>query len=323
MQVGLLRADWPGRVLAVPACKPVTSPSGELLSRGPLVRMGINWATEDVVVHKIHTASRSHAFSGPGLIVCQEVSDAANGGQVIITQEAWRELSLDMPAAGFPVVQLLGLFQLDSVPGAPVWLYQICERLGEPTSRIFPLPRKIRRAWPAEDVVNPPEFGLDIVPPSFSGSSGGGSSGGAAEEATFVAMRLTSFPRKAATKSVPEAVQKALESAIAVQAQQFGGYKFEFKEVAAGRGEAAPGDSDRAAATLEPPNCNFYICFRHSMDALRFCHACQMLLMYTAWPPEARPFFGETVMAADGRWLFHGPRVAMAAHTTFDYQVRC
>jgi hypothetical protein len=58
------------------------------------------------------------------------------------------------------------------------------------------------------------------------------------------------------------------------------------------------------------------------MDALRFTHAAQMLLMYINWPRDTAPFLGSDVPSLDGRWLFKGPRVAMAIHHTNDYRVR-
>lgn len=57
------------------------------------------------------------------------------------------------------------------------------------------------------------------------------------------------------------------------------------------------------------------------MDAVRFCHAAQMLLMYAQWPPEAADFYGLSVPSPDGRWIFQGPRVAMAVHVSGDFNV--
>ena len=44
-----------------------------------------------------------------------QVSDAAHGAQVLITHEAWVRLRKNMAAAGFPVIHMLGLYQLQAV----------------------------------------------------------------------------------------------------------------------------------------------------------------------------------------------------------------
>ncbi len=61
--------------------------------------------------------------------------------------------------------------------------------------------------------------------------------------------------------------------------------------------------------------------FSDSMDALRFTHAAQMLLMYMPWPRDTAPYLGADVPSVDGRWLFKGPRVCMAIHQTDDFEV--
>jgi hypothetical protein len=63
------------------------------------------------------------------------------------------------------------------------------------------------------------------------------------------------------------------------------------------------------------------VAFQTSMDALRFCHAVQMVLMQVAWPPGASDYFGSAVPSPDGRWLFHGPRVCTAIHESTEYFV--
>lgn len=57
------------------------------------------------------------------------------------------------------------------------------------------------------------------------------------------------------------------------------------------------------------------------MDALRFTHATQMLLVQADWPADAKDYFGEVVRAPDGRLLFRGPRVCMAIHESPDFFV--
>ncbi len=59
-----------------------------------------------------------------------------------MTQDAWAKLRENMGAASFPVVHLLGLYQLPALP-SPIWIYDISEMVGKPLPRSFPPPRKI------------------------------------------------------------------------------------------------------------------------------------------------------------------------------------
>jgi hypothetical protein len=58
------------------------------------------------------------------------------------------------------------------------------------------------------------------------------------------------------------------------------------------------------------------VSFASALDAVRFCHAAQVALLFQRWPSDCTAVCGETVLAADGRLLFAGPRLAMAVHTT-------
>jgi hypothetical protein len=57
------------------------------------------------------TSGHSPACALLGL-ACAQVGDCAHGGQVLLSHDAWVMLRQCMPAAGFPVVRCLGLFQL-------------------------------------------------------------------------------------------------------------------------------------------------------------------------------------------------------------------
>lgn len=63
-------------------------------------------------------------------------------------QEAVQQLSEDLSLAGFPVIKLLGMFQLSSAP-RPVYLYGCTEVVGRPLKRQFTELRKIKQLWPA------------------------------------------------------------------------------------------------------------------------------------------------------------------------------
>jgi hypothetical protein len=73
---------------------------------------------------RLHLLTKHRVFSGPGFQVAQEVGDAASGGQVLLTHDSWLQLRGAMDQAGFPTVEQLGLFKLESWP-TPMWLYQV------------------------------------------------------------------------------------------------------------------------------------------------------------------------------------------------------
>jgi hypothetical protein len=67
---------------------------------------------------------------------------------VAALQEAVEQLSDDLSLAGFPIIKLLGMFQLSCV-SSPVYLYGCTEVVGRPLKRQFTELRKIKQQWPA------------------------------------------------------------------------------------------------------------------------------------------------------------------------------
>lgn len=68
--------------------------------------------------------TRHRVFTGPGFAVATELGDAASGGQVLLSQDAWLRLEGNMGQAAFPTLEQLGLFKLEAWP-APIWIYQV------------------------------------------------------------------------------------------------------------------------------------------------------------------------------------------------------
>ena len=68
--------------------------------------------------------TKHRVFSGPGFLLAQELSDAADGGQVLLSHDAWLNLRHNMCEAGFPQVEQLGMYKLEAWP-APLWIYQV------------------------------------------------------------------------------------------------------------------------------------------------------------------------------------------------------
>ncbi|KAK9829405.1 hypothetical protein WJX72_005653 [[Myrmecia] bisecta] len=210
-QYRLLETKWPKEVLKLPSCKEVTSSDGEVIYKGPRVRIGIHWAAEGTIAQRLHQLTRHRVFSGPGFQVTFELSDAASGGQVLMTHEAWLNLRKSMSMAGFPTVEQLGLFKLEAWP-APMWIYQVSHLLGKPLSRTFPPPRKLQMVESG--------WGLNIVPPPHPRAD--------KDTLAFVAVRLAlEVPSSA---DLPLSVAHKLYEVIAVVAMQFGCYIFKVHE---------------------------------------------------------------------------------------------
>lgn len=77
-----------------------------------------------------------------------QISDAAHGGQILLSQEAWNQLRGHMARAGFPIVRRLGLFEVKAEDGKPYWLYTVEGSLLRPIKRQTPPPRKLVQLWP-------------------------------------------------------------------------------------------------------------------------------------------------------------------------------
>ncbi len=66
-------------------CPPADS-LGDEMFRGPRVRMGVHVAKQGTVAVKLHHLTRHKVFAGPAMTITQEVSEAANGGQIVLTE---------------------------------------------------------------------------------------------------------------------------------------------------------------------------------------------------------------------------------------------
>jgi hypothetical protein len=64
----------------------VAGPDGEILFAGPRVRMGIHYAREGTVAVRLHNLTRHKVYAGPAVQIALDVSEAANGGQIVLTE---------------------------------------------------------------------------------------------------------------------------------------------------------------------------------------------------------------------------------------------
>jgi class 3 adenylate cyclase len=159
VQTRLHNANWPKDVLSLPGWGSVTNMEGDVMLRGPRVRIGVHLALCGEWVRYTHRLTRQHIFNGPGYDIAAVISDAANGGQTLLTRVTLDALLPRMRAARFPVVQPVGVFTWPGLE-TPIELFSV-QPIGSPQNplRVFTAPlRKIEMVGPAEglSVIQPP-----------------------------------------------------------------------------------------------------------------------------------------------------------------------
>jgi class 3 adenylate cyclase len=53
---------------------------------GPRVRMGVHWAREGTMAARQHNLTRHRVYAGPAVQIAGDVGEAANGGQILLTE---------------------------------------------------------------------------------------------------------------------------------------------------------------------------------------------------------------------------------------------
>jgi hypothetical protein len=152
VQFRMLDTTWPASVLAMPNCGEVRSPDGRLIFAGIRVRMGIFWAKPGSIVALVNPQSRTLTVRGPGMNGAVAVSDAAHGGQIVLTREVWDLVQKALPHAGFPIIHHLGMFTLpnESYTGD---LFEVCGHVYKRLERPFPPLQKAQYSGPARSLI--------------------------------------------------------------------------------------------------------------------------------------------------------------------------
>lgn len=125
LQTDLLGLDWPPTLLVRPEAAEERGPDGRLLFRGLRVR---------IAVHRGQVLrEQDGAVSGPAVYQVARVATATSGGQVVVSDAAWRRLRGAFPVAS--VVRDLGSHALTGVDGESRLLQILPEGLDR---RVFP-----------------------------------------------------------------------------------------------------------------------------------------------------------------------------------------
>jgi hypothetical protein len=111
VQVRLHLVKWDKEVLALPGWGRTFSPDGKLMMQGPRIRIGIHLAATGEWGRKLHTITKGFLFFGPAYSIANTISDAANGGQTLVTRAVCDALIPKMRACGFPIIENIGSFK--------------------------------------------------------------------------------------------------------------------------------------------------------------------------------------------------------------------
>ncbi|CAD7695693.1 unnamed protein product [Ostreobium quekettii] len=116
-----LQHKWTIEMFKLPCCNTEMSAVGKLVFKPPCARMGLDWASDGTDMTRIHPVTKQHVFAGLALEVAKMLGNAASDGQVLMTNDTWKELQPLMKYAESPTVERVGLFYLPKWP-IPVWL---------------------------------------------------------------------------------------------------------------------------------------------------------------------------------------------------------
>ena len=88
-----------------PCAQIVRSPSGQLLSSGLRVRMGLHYGEPVFIAPASALGSPRAVYHGPVIDIAKRVAHAAHGGQIIATDEAWQQFCPSLAGLGSPEVR--------------------------------------------------------------------------------------------------------------------------------------------------------------------------------------------------------------------------
>merc|ERR1711970_465776 len=159
VQEDLAGYDWPESVLSLYDCARVKSKlyRNKYVWAGPRVRMAVHFAKGGTYLAKSHPTTRRVAYGGKAWDTTSTLSDVGHGGQIIVSESAWRQLTAngDEGAAGYPIFEDLGRYQIGD-QGLPMRLLQVTPARSALSEREFPALRDV-------DILDRGQ-GMNIVP---------------------------------------------------------------------------------------------------------------------------------------------------------------
>ena len=118
VQTDLLTYNWPVSILSLHGCEKDKSSlnKGTYIWGGPKVRMAVHFGFAGNFWVKPHPTTRRLTCGGMAWEFTKMLSDVGHGGQVLVSESAWKQLvnAGAEGAAGYPIFEDLGFYQLDS-----------------------------------------------------------------------------------------------------------------------------------------------------------------------------------------------------------------
>ena len=289
----LKNAEWSKLVLRVPQFAEQTNELGDVVFRGPRVRMGVHAAAPGSWLKGTHGYTHHTVFGGEGVDIVAAVSDAGAGGQVILTKDAANALFPRIHKVD-ALLESIGTFRilLDETKAVDIELLD-CQPLPTPHRPHRPFTKELRRLQrlaPGRSLaVIPPPSALEVNQRALEVANAGGGYDG--EDVFIVVIRA-----EACVADNPE-LADALAGILAQQAQLAGGYL-------ASPDACAPGGA--------------VIVFNAQWGAApRFLAVLPVVLVWSDWPktaPKRVVMHGQRAMST--------VRVAMAMHVSNEVRLK-
>ena len=291
VQEDLLNHAWSQDVYKLgPSTEKRYNASGHLLWGGPRVRMGIHLCGKKEFQARQNGITHRLEFKGSGFRIAKEIGDIGDGGQIILSEAAKNELFHDLSRSGFPIIEELGEFMLETYEDPMVLYHAVPSSLrdtGDSAIRqreFAPLRNVVQISEPqGRTRINPPSAGMTLVVHSLTDLRGGS---------------LSALPMDAFSQFL------SVQSTLATQFQAY--------PVAEGM------PVGKAAGTTVG-----VYAFTEEANAVRFALATQLLVLRSEWPKgaiERALRVPELAVQRDreGRIMFQGLRLACIIHRLND-----
>jgi len=283
VQERLLQEAWKKAVLKIPTFKvQYDQADNTKLFAGPRVRMGVHLALPGTFEVRLNVVTQKPQITGPSYSAACALGDVGNGGQVLVSDEAWVSLQNDLALVGFPMVRHMGAYDLDGHAAMDIFEVTASEAPFLKRAALWPPLRRCKMLSKPKlfGVTKPPRGEVALVGLRASQYD-------VTRQASLTSFRVdaTEEPRMVAIASSNEAL---LQSTIASVAQQFQGFMFVTETTEGGTS---------------------YIAFNSVGDACRFSIAIQATLLCADWPDEPRAqYLGQNL-------IYRGPTVGCFVHS--------
>ncbi|KAL0217877.1 hypothetical protein RCL1_008726 [Eukaryota sp. TZLM3-RCL] len=154
VQESLLKLDWPSELLLESICAPITDSANKLIWNGLRVRVGVHVGVVDyplsstsfftAMATKYGIKRRRTSWLGSHVNMCTDVTNAAHGGQILLSRSAYKKLIEERLPLNV-AVRDIGIYRINSSK-PPQQLFE-CRPL-ELTGRAFPPPRVVQAPRP-------------------------------------------------------------------------------------------------------------------------------------------------------------------------------